>query len=447
MSLTTKILIGMLLGFLVGVGFNLYLDAENAAALTSGQLWVKAYLIDGLFDALGQIFIASLKLLVVPMVFVSLVCGASALGGHARMGIMAGKTLFFYVVSTAIALTLAISLAILIQPGAGINMSVEANFVAPEAPSIKDMLVGIFPSNPLAAMVQENMLQIIVFAILFGIAISRTSGDAGKAMVTFFNHLNEVIVNLIMILMQFAPYGVFCLLVKLFSQLGVGAILDLAKYFFTVLLVLFIHCFFVYGGIIRLVAGLNPITFFKKQWKVMIFAFSTSSSNATMPVNMRVSTQELGVDNKVASFAIPLGATINMDGTSIMQGVATVFIAQAFGIDIGWSGYLMVILTATLASIGTAGVPSVGLVTLAMVLQSVGLPVEGIALIIGVDRLLDMTRTAVNTTGDSVGALVVAKSENLLHGAIYDAPSTETLAVRTVPERDGIAEPDSDRPV
>lgn len=425
MSLTTKILIAMLLGFLVGAGLNLFLAVGPDETLSASQAWVQNNIVNGLLDAIGQIFVASLKLLVVPMVFVSLVCGAAALGGHARMGVMAGKTMLFYMVSTAIALTLAITIALFIQPGAGIQLDLAANYIPPESPSIKEMLIDIFPSNPIVAMVEENMLQIIVFALLFGIAVSRTKGEAGASIRSFFEHLNEVIVNLIMILMQAAPYGVFCLLAKLFSNMGVGAILDLAKYFFTVLFVLLLHGFVVYGALLKLFSGLNPVAFFKKQWKVMLFAFSTSSSNATMPVNMRVSTQELGVDNKVSSFAIPLGATINMDGTSIMQGVATVFIAQAFGVDLGISGYLMVILTATLASLGTAGVPSVGLVTLAMVLQSVGLPVEGIALIIGVDRLLDMTRTAVNTTGDSVGALMVAKSEKLLDIDVYNTPSSQ----------------------
>lgn len=434
MSLTSKILIAMLLGFLVGAGLNVFLAVGPDETLSASQAWVQSNVINGFLDAVGQIFVASLKLLVVPMVLVSLVCGAAALGGHARMGVMAGKTLLFYMVTTAIALTLAITIALFIQPGAGIQLDFATNYIPPEAPSIKEMLIDIFPSNPVVAMVEENMLQIIVFALLFGIAVSKTPGEAGASIRSFFEHLNQVIVNLIMILMQVAPYGVFCLLAKLFSNMGIGAILDLAKYFFTVLFVLLLHGFVVYGGMLKLVSGLNPLAFFKKQWKVMLFAFSTSSSNATMPVNMRVSTQELGVDNKVSSFAIPLGATINMDGTSIMQGVATVFIAQAFGVDLGLSGYLMVILTATLASLGTAGVPSVGLVTLAMVLQSVGLPVEGIALIIGVDRLLDMTRTAVNTTGDSAGALIVAKSEKLLNVDVYNTPSSE-LVIEEAPEK------------
>jgi Na+/H+-dicarboxylate symporter len=264
------------------------------------------------------------------------------------------------------------------------------------------------------------MLQVIVFSILFGLAISRTGGEIGGNMKTFFEHLNEVVLKMMMLLMQLAPYGVFCLLAKLFASIGFSAITDLAKYFFTVLFVLLLHGVLVYGALLKLFTGLNPVTFFKKMWKVAVFGFSTASSNATLPVTMRTVEHDLGVDNKVASFTVPLGATINMDGTAIMQGVATIFIAQVYNVDIGVSGYLMVILTATLASIGTAGVPSVGLVMLAMVLQSVGLPVEGIALIIGVDRLLDMVRTAVNITGDATVSTIVANSENLLDKSRYD---------------------------
>jgi Na+/H+-dicarboxylate symporter len=299
-------------------------------------------------------------------------------------------------------------------------MAVAATYVAPEAPSIKETLVKIFPSNPIQAMADGNMLQVIVFSILFGVAISRTTGATGKTMADFFNHLNSVVISMVMLLMQLAPYGVFCLLVKLFSSMGVSAILDLAKYFFTVLFVLLLHGMGVYGFLLKVFSGLSPIIFYKKMWKVMVFGFSTASSNATLPITLRTVEHDLGVDNKVASFSIPLGATINMDGTAIMQGVATVFIAQAFNIEIGLMGYLMVILTATLASIGTAGVPGVGLVTLAMVLQSVGLPVEGIALIIGVDRFLDMVRTAVNITGDAAVSVIVGQSENMLDRARYE---------------------------
>ncbi len=422
MSLTNKILLGMVLGVLVGVMLNLLLglDETQTTATTAYGQWIQVVVINGVLDAIGQIFVASLKLLVVPLVFVSLVCGAASLGGHSRMGALATKTVLLYLLTTALAIALAMGVAIIVEPGAGVDMAVASNFTAPVAPSVKDTFINIFPSNPIQAMAEGNMLQVIVFSILFGVAISRTGGEIGTSMATFFAHLNEVVLKMVMLLMQLAPYGVFCLLVKLFSSLGFGAILDLAKYFFTVLFVLLLHAFGVYGALLTLLTRLNPVIFFKKMWKVVVFAFSTASSNATLPITLRTVEHDLGVDNKVASFSVPLGATINMDGTAIMQGVATVFIAQAYNIDIGIAGYLMVILTATLASVGTAGVPGVGLVTLAMVLQSVGLPVEGIALIIGVDRFLDMVRTAVNVTGDAVVSVIVGNSEKMLDRTRYE---------------------------
>lgn len=422
MSLTNKILLGMVLGVLVGVMLNLVLglDETNTIATTGYGQWIQVFIINGVLDAIGQIFVASLKLLVVPLVFVSLVCGAASLGGHSRMGALATKTVLLYLLTTALAVALAIGVAIIVEPGAAVDMAVASNFTAPAAPSIKETFVNIFPSNPIQAMAEGNMLQVIVFSILFGVAISRTGGEVGRSMTTFFAHLNEVVLKMVMLLMQLAPYGVFCLLVKLFSSLGFSAILDLAKYFFTVLFVLLLHAFGVYGALLTMLTRLNPMIFFKKMWKVVVFAFSTASSNATLPITLRTVEHDLGVDNKVASFSVPLGATINMDGTAIMQGVATVFIAQAYNIDIGIAGYLMVILTATLASVGTAGVPGVGLVTLAMVLQSVGLPVEGIALIIGVDRFLDMVRTAVNVTGDAVVSVIVGDSEKMLDRSRYE---------------------------
>ncbi|WP_323813634.1 dicarboxylate/amino acid:cation symporter [Cellvibrio sp. NN19] len=428
MSLTNKILLGMLSGLLVGVILNLLLglDEAHASATTAYGKWIQDVVVNGVLDAVGQVFVASLKLLVVPLVFVSLVCGAASLGGHNRMGALATKTVVLYTLTTAIAIALAMGVAMLFQPGAGVDMAVASNYAAPPAPSIKETFINIFPSNPVQAMAQGNMLQVIVFSILFGIAISRTGGEVGNSMKTLFEQLNEVVLKMMMLLMELAPYGVFCLIAKLFASIGFSAIADLAQYFFTVLFVLLLHGFVVYGSLLKTLAGLNPITFFRKMWKVEVFAFSTASSNATLPVTMRTVEHDLGVDNKVSSFSVPLGATINMDGTAIMQGVATVFIAQVYNIDIGASGYLMVILTATLASIGTAGVPSVGLVMLAMVLQSVGLPVEGIALIIGVDRLLDMVRTAVNVTGDATVSVIVAKSENMLDVSRYEDKTLNT---------------------
>ena len=418
MSLTKRILIAMAAGLGVGILLNIVMQQGLLDATVTG--WLDEFIVVGVFDAVGRIFVASLKLLVVPLVFVSLVCGASSLGGNSRMGAMAAKTLALYVMTTAIAISIALLLGNLVRPGDGIGLGEASSFAAKTAPSLKDVIVNIFPSNPIQAMAEGNMLQVIVFSLLMGIAIAQ-SGESGSRVKAWFEDMNDIVMKMVGILMELAPYGVFCLLAKLFAGLGAGAILDLSLYFSTVVLALLLHCFGVYGMILKTLTRIDPLAFFRHLRPLMMFAFSTSSSNATLPITLRTAEDKLGVDNRVASFTVPLGATINMDGTAIMQGVATAFIAQAYQVDIGLSGYLMVVLTATLASVGTAGVPGVGLITLAMVLQQVNLPVEGIALIIGVDRLLDMMRTAVNVSGDSMVTLTVAKSEGLWDEATFKA--------------------------
>jgi Na+/H+-dicarboxylate symporter len=313
------------------------------------------------------------------------------------------------------------SMALLFSPGEGANMTTEVTYQAKEAPSLSDVIVNMFPSNPINSMAQGNMLQIIVFAVLFGIAMAMT-GDAGKRLTAIFEDINTVIMRLVTIIMNLAPYGVFVLMAKLFATVGGETIFKLAKYFFLVFAVLIIHGLVTYSALLKLLSGLSPVMLFRKMRDAALFAFSTSSSSATLPVTMETARNKLGVGKSVSSFTLPLGATINMDGTAIMQGVATVFIAQVYAVDLTMSDYLMVILTATLASIGTAGVPGVGLIMLAMVLQQVNLPVEGIALIIGVDRLLDMTRTAVNITGDCMVSCIVAKSEGELDESVFNDP-------------------------
>ena len=418
MSLTQRIVSAMLMGLFVGALLNI---------LTSGSMlpvaiksWLELYLVNGLFDSVGQIFVRSLKLLVVPLVFVSLICGVSSLGNNSRMGAVASKTIALYVATTAIAITLAISVAVVVQPGVGIDLANATQFVAKDAPSLKTTIINIFPSNPVQSMANGSILQVIVFSLLMGLAISK-SGEKGQRII-FFNNFNEVIMKMVMILMQLAPYGIFCLLAKLFADVGIGMILNLAKYFFTMVFVLLLHSLGVYTFIFKFFTGLSIRAFLSKMRPALALAFSTASSGATMPVTLRTVEKRLGVHNTVASFTVPLGTTINMDGTAIMQGVATVFIAQAYNIGLGIDDYLMVVLTATLASIGTAAVPGVGLVMLVMVLNQVGLPVEGIGLIIGVDRLLDMTRTATNVTGDAMVTTVIANSENFLDRDIFNDP-------------------------
>jgi len=419
-TLTRNILIGMAGGLLLGSLIHAIDLADTNPIMVYG--------VNGLFDIGGKAFVASLKLLVVPLVFVSLACGASNLSDGSSLGRIGIKTVGLYLFTTAIAITLALTVANIVDPGMGMALTTDAVFVAKESPPLKEVIVAIVPTNPVKAMAEGNMLQVIVFAILVGVAIAK-SGSSGQRVRETLNDWNDVIMRLIMMLMAIAPLGVFCLMLALFSNMGFSAITDLIRYFLTVAGVLVLHFLLTYAMMVRFVANLNPIVFYRNFYPVMAYAFSTSSSNATLPVTLETVEHRLGVKNEVASFTVPLGATINMDGTAIMQGVATVFIAQAYNIDISMTGYLMVVLTATLASIGTAGVPGVGLITLALVLQQVGLPVEGIALIIGVDRLLDMMRTAVNVCGDAAVATIVAKSEGKFDESVFY--KDETLSSTT----------------
>ena len=413
MQLSSKILSGMVLGIILGLVLNALGGADPE------QTPLIAWFVDNVFDVIGKIFVISLKLLVVPLVFFSLVCGSASMGEDVKMGQVALKTIGLYLVTTAIAVSLALTIANIVDPGVGINTAEAANYIAKPAPSFKDVFIGIFPSNPFQAMVEGNMLQVIVFAILVGVAILQ-AGDSGKTVLRGCQMISDVIMRMVAILMNLAPYGVFCLLAKLFTSQGFSAIINLALYFGTIVFVLFLHASVVYTSIFALLTRLNPLTLFKNMRPALLFAFSTSSSNATMPITLNVARTRVGAHNSIASFTIPLGATVNMDGTAIMQGIATVFIAQAYGLDLTMSEYLAVVATATLASIGTAGVPGVGLITLAMVLQQVGLPVEGIGLIIGVDRLLDMMRTVVNVSGDGMVTAVVADSEGLLDREMFN---------------------------
>ena len=409
MNLTSRIILAMVLAMAGGIFLKFINDSGYLGDL--GQLILLDFFTEGILDVVGQIFIASLRLVIVPLVFFSLVCGVVSISSSSRLGTISLKTLSLYLLTTAIAISVALTFALIFKPGVGIDLALPTAFAAAEAPSLTQVLIDIFPTNPIAAMAEGNMLQIIVFSILFGIAL-KSLGEAGSSLKNSFEVINNVILSLVRMLIELAPYGIFALLFSLFAVQGFGMIGDLAKYFFLLVFVLLFHGFVTYGSLLTLIGRLNPVQFFLKVRSLAVFAFSTSSSSATMPVTLETVKNKLGVNPSVGSFTVPLGATINMDGTAIMQGVATVFISQAYNIDLSLVDYLMVILTATLASIGTAGVPGVGLIMLAMVLQQVGLPVEGIALIIGVDRLLDMTRTAVNVCGDAMVSCLVAKSEN-----------------------------------
>lgn len=419
MGLTTMIFIGLILGAIFGAVIN---------PMPSG--YVKDTLIvGGLLKVIGKLFVSSIKMLVVPLVFVSLVCGSAAIGDVKKLGRVGVKTLSFYLATTAIAISIALMVANFIDPGKGLDMSKlqKAETTVAAQTSVIDVITGIIPDNPIAAMATGNMLQIIFFSLLVGISLAHL-GSKGERLVKLFEDLNELIMKMITIIMLAAPVGVFALVASTFATMGWGAAKQLAKYMICVVLALLIHCLFTYTGALTFIGRINPLNFFKKFAPVMNVAFSTASSNATIPVNVEACEEKLGVSKNIASFTIPLGATINMDGTAIMQGVAVIFIAQIYGIELTMTNFLTVILMATLASIGTAGVPSVGLITLSMVLQSVNLPVEGIAMIMGIDRILDMCRTVVNITGDAMCTILVAKSEGEFNIDVYNKKEEKKVA-------------------
>ena len=397
-NLTKNILIGFVLGLIFGILVNL-IDLDQS---------YKKLIIE-ILSVGGEIFLKIIKMLVVPIVFFSLTSGVANLNELNTLGKIGIKSISLYILTTFFAITGSLIFANLLNPGKDFNLKTENNNIAiSEPPSLNEVLLNIIPNNPFESLVNGNMLQVIFFAILLGSAISITKK---KKLTDFFNDFNLVIMKVLSISLVIAPVGIFCLISKTFATQGLGSIIELAKYFFVVVFVLILHVIFVYLPIIKIIGKTKVINFFNGMKEALIFAFSTSSSSATIPVTLENLKKNLAVKDKIASFTVPLGATINMDGTAIMQGVATVFIANAYGFDLSIVDYLNIILTSTLASIGTAGVPGVGIIMLGMVLNQVGLPLEGIALIMGVDRFLDMLRTTVNVAGDSMVSIVINKSE------------------------------------
>ena len=414
LGLTTTIFIALL----AGAAFGIFL----CYVVPSGHV-KDDILVEGILFVIGQGFIRLMKMLVVPLVFCSLVCGSMSIGDTKKLGTVGVRTLIFYLFTTALAVTIALSVGNMINPGKGLDMSaVKSNATAVqemEATSLTDTLLNIIPDNPIGSLANGNMLQIIVFALIVGIILAKL-GDRTETVGNFFSQFNDIMMEMTMMVMSLAPIGVFCLISRTFATIGFSAFIPLGKYMIGVIVALAIQCFVVYLGLLKIFIGLNPFKFIKNFFPVMAFAFSTATSNATIPLSIDTLAKKMGVSKKISSFTIPLGATINMDGTAIMQGVAVVFAAQAFGIHLTIVDYITVIGTATLASIGTAGVPSVGLVTLTMVFNSVGLPVEAIGLIMGIDRILDMTRTAVNITGDAVCTTIVAHQNKALDREIFN---------------------------
>ncbi len=408
-KLSNRILIGMGLGLVFGILINITIADQD---------WAQTFLIDGLLGVVGEIFVRFLSMLVVPLVFVSLITGVSALSDPKKLGRVGGKALALYMLTTGIAITLALSAAVIVQPGVGASPEETVEREIAAAPSFGEVLTDMVPRNPVQAMAEGDMLPIIVFAVLIGLSIA-LAGKPGERVGQFFADFNVVVMRLVGFVMLLAPYGVFALIATLGATTGLTTFFGVLKYVLLVLFMLVLHASVTYSLLLRFIGGLSPRVFFSKMRAVLAFAFSTASSGATIPVTLKTVEQRMGADNKVASFTVPLGATINMDGTAIMQGIAAGFIAQYFGVDLSLTQYLMIVLMVIIASVGAAGVPGVGLILLAGVLAQVGLPAEGIALILGVDRLLDMTRTAVNVTGDAMVTSIVAKSEGELDLEVF----------------------------
>ncbi|KFL33160.1 MULTISPECIES: dicarboxylate/amino acid:cation symporter [unclassified Sulfurospirillum] len=403
MALWKKIFIGLCLGLLVGLLF------KDVALM---------------LKPVGTLFINMIKMLIVPLVFVTLVTGITSMEDLSKMRRIGIKTFSIYLITTAIAVAIGLAFGLIFEPGAGVALSNTAAVAAKKEPPLVDTLLALIPTNPMESLVKGDILQIIVFAIFLGIAISM-AGEKGKPVAAFFESFSEVMFKLTEIVISFAPIGVFGLMAWVSASYGVDVLISLAKVIGCVYIASIIHMALTMGGGIALIARLNPIKFFKGVVSAQTVAFTTTSSSGTLPITTSNTIHNLGVSKPIASFVLPLGATINMDGTAIYQGICAVFVAQAFGVDLTFANYLTIILTATLASIGTAGVPGAGLIMLSLVLTSVNLPLEGIAIIAGIDRILDMARTTVNITGDAMTAVIVAKGEGELDEKIYNQDNVE----------------------
>ena len=409
-SLGNWILIGMILGFIVGLFSNFYVDDP----------YIKnTILIDNIFYLGGTGFIRLMKMLVVPLVFCSIIVGVSSISDIKKIGTIGGRTILIYLVTTAMAITIALLIGMVIKPGMGLNLVATGQSTSVTInQTMTDTILNVIPENPFTSLASGDMLPVIIFAVIIGIILAQLKEEV-QLVSDFFDQSNKIMMEMTSLVMKFAPIGVFCLMAKTFAGLGFEGLLPMGKYVLCVLVGLAVQAVLVYPSLMVVLTRLNPIRFFKKFFSVMLFAFSASSSNATIPINID-KLEEMGVSREVSSFTIPLGATVNMDGTAIMQGVAVMFAAQAYGIDLGTSALITVIFTAVLASVGTAGVPSVGLVTLTMVFNSVGLPVEAIGMLFGIDHILDMFRTAVNVAGDAVCTIIVSLKNKSMDVDVYN---------------------------
>ena len=386
------------IGLIVGLILNFYVTNTFIKDLI---------LIDNVFYLGRNLFIKLMSMLVVPLVFCSIIVGVTSISDIKKIGSIGGRAILIYLLTTALAVSIALLIAGIIEPGIGLNMTglADPSNVTTNV-TVTNTILDMIPDNPLNSLANGDMLPLIIFGVVVGFILAKLKEETATIN-KLFTEGNTVMMEMTNIVMKFAPIGVFCLIAKTFATLGMDGLMPLSKYVACVLLALAVQAFIVYPTLLVIFTRLNPIKFFKKFFSVMLFAFSSSSSNATIPLNLE-KLSEMGVSKEVSSFTIPLGATINMDGTAIMQGVVVMFAAQAYGIDLGLSALITVIFTAVMASIGTAGVPSVGLVTLNMVFASVGLPTDAIGLIMGIDHILDMIRSAVNVTGDAICTIIIS---------------------------------------
>ena len=405
-QLHTKILLGLLLGFAFG-------------AVAASWGWSST--VSTCVKPFGQAFLQLISMAVIPLVFASLVTGVAGMHDAKKLGRVGGKTVLYYLATTAIAITFGLVLANTLKPGVGLPEDTQARLrqddkiqTSPDAlepPGIADTLLNVIPKNPIRALTEGNMLQLIFFALVLGIALTTIPREKADPVIGFFDGLNEAMIALIHLIMKLAPYGVFALCASIVGEFGFDILTSLLKYSLVVIVGLFLYMVTAFSLAVALFSNLGVRNFFRGIRPAQLIAFTTSSSSATLPVTMECAQDNLGVPKEIASLTLPLGATINMDGTALYQGVSALFVAQIYGMDLGFGQQLTIILTATLASIGTAGAPAAGIMMLAIILQSIGVPLEGIALILGVERILDMCRTVVNVTGDACCAVVVSATE------------------------------------
>ncbi len=399
MSFTKKIIVSMILGIILGVFIN-FIDITQSSA--------HSIIINGL-DIVSHVFLSALKLIIIPLIFFSIVCGIVSLSEDVSISRLGIKTISLYLFTTVIAISLGLLFASLIsyEPVLITELNSEID--------VKDIQSenNFFPSNIFKSMVDGNIIHLLIFSILIGISASRIK-DKIKTFIKYIHEFNEVINELVKIIISFTPLAVFCILLKTFATQGLDTLMPLMGYFLTVVIALILHFFITFSLLLKIFTSLDPLIFYRNIKDVLVFTFSTSSSSASIPFTLKTANEKCGVDTSISTFSIPLGATINMDGTAIMQGCATFFLASLYGIDLGINEILIIVITATIASIGTAGIPSAGIIMLTVIFTQIGIPLEGISLLLGVDRLLDMMRTSVNVSGDLCISCIVASSENKL---------------------------------